>query len=173
MLTFLQIWGTVEQGDIGCSRGGGKNAKAVFSDAGLHYSSSTGFKTDTRQGNYLSFYNILQKQRLFFRCKQYVELTLICMLFTCCCYQVKADSYKTQIKQKDQWLNIRMFFCSPLVSPAVPQQCQKEALCWTVAAQSSAGWVQWVNELVWFATEEKKNNTTSCKIIVIAFLHIE
>ncbi|XP_074487043.1 venom factor-like isoform X1 [Sebastes fasciatus] len=48
-LTQRKIWGAVEHGDIGCTRGGGRDAKAVFSDAGLLYSSSTGFKTQNRQ----------------------------------------------------------------------------------------------------------------------------
>ncbi|XP_029284184.1 venom factor-like [Cottoperca gobio] len=48
-LTQRKIWGSVALGDIGCSRGAGRNAPAVFSDAGLLYASSTGFKTGTRQ----------------------------------------------------------------------------------------------------------------------------
>uniref|UniRef100_A0A3P8SEG5 Complement component c3b, tandem duplicate 2 n=1 Tax=Amphiprion percula TaxID=161767 RepID=A0A3P8SEG5_AMPPE len=48
-LTQRKIWDVVEHGDIGCTRGGGRDAKGVFSDAGLLYSSSTGFKTTTRQ----------------------------------------------------------------------------------------------------------------------------
>ncbi|XP_045902795.1 venom factor-like isoform X2 [Micropterus dolomieu] len=48
-LTQKKIWDVVEQGDIGCTRGGGRDATAVFSDAGLLYSSNTGFKTQTRQ----------------------------------------------------------------------------------------------------------------------------
>ena len=46
-----QIWDIVEQGDIGCTRGGGRNAGGVFSDAGLLYGSSAGFQTPTRQGS--------------------------------------------------------------------------------------------------------------------------
>lgn len=52
MFPFPQIWGAVEQGDIGCSRGGGRDAKEVFSEAGLLYASSAGFQTTTRQGTY-------------------------------------------------------------------------------------------------------------------------
>uniref|UniRef100_A0A8C9XMR8 Complement component c3b, tandem duplicate 2 n=1 Tax=Sander lucioperca TaxID=283035 RepID=A0A8C9XMR8_SANLU len=48
-LTQRKIWGAVEQGDIGCSRGGGRDAKEVFSEAGLLYASSAGFQTTTRQ----------------------------------------------------------------------------------------------------------------------------
>ncbi|XP_032399538.1 complement C3, partial [Etheostoma spectabile] len=48
-LTQRKIWGVVEQGDIGCTRGGGRDAKAVFSEAGLLYASSAGFQTTTRQ----------------------------------------------------------------------------------------------------------------------------
>ncbi|XP_070772937.1 complement C3-like [Enoplosus armatus] len=48
-LTQRKIWDVVEHGDIGCTRGGGKDAKGVFSDAGLLYTSSIGFKTPTRQ----------------------------------------------------------------------------------------------------------------------------
>lgn len=45
---FSQIWNTVEQGDIGCTRGGGRDAKGVFKDAGLLYASNV-VKTDPRQ----------------------------------------------------------------------------------------------------------------------------
>lgn len=48
-LTQSKIWNTVERGDIGCTRGGGRDAAAVFSDAGLLYASSAGFTTGTRQ----------------------------------------------------------------------------------------------------------------------------
>ncbi|XP_077379564.1 complement C3-like isoform X2 [Festucalex cinctus] len=48
-LTQSKIWETVEQGDLGCTRGGGLNAKALFQDAGLLYASSTGFRTDKRE----------------------------------------------------------------------------------------------------------------------------
>uniref|UniRef100_A0A3Q1ASV7 Complement component c3b, tandem duplicate 2 n=2 Tax=Amphiprion ocellaris TaxID=80972 RepID=A0A3Q1ASV7_AMPOC len=48
-LTQRKVWDVVEHGDIGCTHGGGRDAKGVFSDAGLLYSSSTGFKTTTRQ----------------------------------------------------------------------------------------------------------------------------
>ncbi|XP_068460339.1 complement C3-like [Clinocottus analis] len=49
-LTQRKIWGAVEHGDIGCTRGGGGgDAKSVFSDAGLLYASSAGFQTQTRQ----------------------------------------------------------------------------------------------------------------------------
>ncbi|MEQ2178162.1 hypothetical protein GOODEAATRI_011078, partial [Goodea atripinnis] len=47
-ITYL-IWDVVEHGDIGCTRGGGRDAKGVFTDAGLLYSSSTGVRTLTRQ----------------------------------------------------------------------------------------------------------------------------
>ncbi|XP_035515263.1 venom factor-like [Morone saxatilis] len=48
-LTQRKIWDVVEHGDIGCTRGGGRDATAVFSDAGLLYASSAGFRTQTRQ----------------------------------------------------------------------------------------------------------------------------
>uniref|UniRef100_A0A3B3DU03 Complement component c3b, tandem duplicate 1 n=1 Tax=Oryzias melastigma TaxID=30732 RepID=A0A3B3DU03_ORYME len=48
-LTQKKIWDVVEHGDIGCTRGGGRDASGVFVDAGLLYSSSAGFKTQTRQ----------------------------------------------------------------------------------------------------------------------------
>lgn len=35
---------------MGCTRGGGRDARMVFSDAGLLYSSSARFHTQTRQG---------------------------------------------------------------------------------------------------------------------------
>uniref|UniRef100_A0A672FYF9 Complement component c3b, tandem duplicate 2 n=1 Tax=Salarias fasciatus TaxID=181472 RepID=A0A672FYF9_SALFA len=46
----LFIWDVVERGDMGCTRGGGRDASRVFSDAGVLYSSSRGFRTHTRQG---------------------------------------------------------------------------------------------------------------------------
>lgn len=48
-LTQSKIWGVVEQSDLGCSRGGGRNARGVFSDAGLSFYTSSGFKTQFRQ----------------------------------------------------------------------------------------------------------------------------
>lgn len=51
-MSFIQIWDVVEQGDIGCTRGGGRDAQAVFSGAGLLYASSASFKTPSRQGSY-------------------------------------------------------------------------------------------------------------------------
>ncbi|XP_024914124.1 complement C3-like [Cynoglossus semilaevis] len=48
-LTQRKLWNMVEQGDIGCTRGGGIDAKGVFTDAGLSVSSSTGFSTKSRQ----------------------------------------------------------------------------------------------------------------------------
>ncbi|KAM9363777.1 venom factor-like [Symphorus nematophorus] len=48
-LTQTKIWDVVEHGDIGCTRGGGRDAAAVFSDAGLLYASNAGFSTQTRQ----------------------------------------------------------------------------------------------------------------------------
>ncbi|XP_054896874.1 ophiophagus venom factor-like [Poeciliopsis prolifica] len=48
-LTQRKLWGVVEAGDIGCTRGGGRDAKGVFTDAGLLYFSSAGVKTETRQ----------------------------------------------------------------------------------------------------------------------------
>lgn len=46
-----QIWDVVEGGDMGCTRGGGRDASMVFSDAGLLYASSARFYTQTRQGS--------------------------------------------------------------------------------------------------------------------------
>ncbi|XP_050926350.1 complement C3 isoform X8 [Lates calcarifer] len=48
-LTQKKIWEVVEHGDIGCTHGGGGNAMGVFTDAGLLFASSAGFKTQTRQ----------------------------------------------------------------------------------------------------------------------------
>ncbi|XP_034997745.2 complement C3 [Hippoglossus stenolepis] len=48
-LTQRKMWNVVENGDFGCTRGGGKNARGVFNDAGLLFSSSAGFKTGTRE----------------------------------------------------------------------------------------------------------------------------
>ncbi|XP_034043596.1 complement C3-like [Thalassophryne amazonica] len=47
-LTQRKIWDVVEHGDIGCTRGGGRNAIAVFTDAGLLFSSSGGVRTQNR-----------------------------------------------------------------------------------------------------------------------------
>uniref|UniRef100_UPI0037E9C17B venom factor-like n=1 Tax=Semicossyphus pulcher TaxID=241346 RepID=UPI0037E9C17B len=47
-LTQRKLWDTVEHGDIGCTRGGGRDARAVFSQAGLLFASSTGFTTMAR-----------------------------------------------------------------------------------------------------------------------------
>lgn len=46
----VQIWDVVEKGDIGCTRGGGRDNMRVFTDAGLLFASSSGLATQTRQG---------------------------------------------------------------------------------------------------------------------------
>ncbi|XP_037103939.1 complement C3-like isoform X2 [Syngnathus acus] len=48
-LTQSKVWETVERGDLGCTRGGGGDARRLFGDAGLLYASSTGVRTDTRK----------------------------------------------------------------------------------------------------------------------------
>ncbi|XP_061686699.1 complement C3-like [Syngnathoides biaculeatus] len=48
-LTQRKMWETVEHGDLGCTRGGGINAKRLFQDAGLLYASNAGFTTDPRK----------------------------------------------------------------------------------------------------------------------------
>ncbi|CAL8332854.1 unnamed protein product [Lota lota] len=48
-LTQSKMWSTVETGDMGCTRGGGKNGLGVFTDAGLLFSSSLGAQTSPRQ----------------------------------------------------------------------------------------------------------------------------
>nr|XP_019959614.1 PREDICTED: complement C3-like [Paralichthys olivaceus] len=48
-LTQRKMWNVVEHGDFGCTRGGGQDAKGVFRDAGLLFSSSAGYKTGTRE----------------------------------------------------------------------------------------------------------------------------
>uniref|UniRef100_A0A4W6EED3 Complement component c3b, tandem duplicate 2 n=1 Tax=Lates calcarifer TaxID=8187 RepID=A0A4W6EED3_LATCA len=48
-LTQKKIWEVVEHGDIGCTHGGGRDVGGVFTDAGLLFASSAGFKTQTRQ----------------------------------------------------------------------------------------------------------------------------
>ncbi|XP_071384060.1 complement C3-like [Centroberyx affinis] len=48
-LTQRKIWDVVEKGDIGCTRGGGRDNMRVFTDAGLLFASSSGVKTQTRQ----------------------------------------------------------------------------------------------------------------------------
>ncbi|KAJ0033654.1 hypothetical protein NQD34_000761 [Periophthalmus magnuspinnatus] len=44
-LTQSKVWGVVQRGDLGCSRGGGSSARGVFSDAGLLFFSNSGFQT--------------------------------------------------------------------------------------------------------------------------------
>ncbi|CAL8328550.1 unnamed protein product [Merluccius merluccius] len=48
-LTQSKIWRAVEEGDMGCTRGGGRDGLRVFTDAGLLFASSSGAKTATRQ----------------------------------------------------------------------------------------------------------------------------
>ncbi|XP_018528014.1 complement C3 isoform X2 [Lates calcarifer] len=48
-LTQKKIWDVVEHGDIGCTHGGGRDARKVFTDAGLLFTSSANFQTPTRQ----------------------------------------------------------------------------------------------------------------------------
>uniref|UniRef100_A0A4W3IX09 Complement C3 n=1 Tax=Callorhinchus milii TaxID=7868 RepID=A0A4W3IX09_CALMI len=47
-LTQSKIWSTVEESDIGCTAGSGPDAFGVFSDAGLAFTASNGFKSTTR-----------------------------------------------------------------------------------------------------------------------------
>ncbi|XP_068615919.1 complement C3-like, partial [Brachionichthys hirsutus] len=47
-LTQGKIWDVVEHGDLGCTRGGGKDALSVLTDAGLLYTSSGGMTSTTR-----------------------------------------------------------------------------------------------------------------------------
>ncbi|XP_023276467.1 complement C3-like [Seriola lalandi dorsalis] len=48
-LTQNKMWNVVEDGDFGCTHGGGKDAMGVFTDAGLLFSSSLGVTTQNRQ----------------------------------------------------------------------------------------------------------------------------
>ncbi|KAJ0051299.1 hypothetical protein NL108_018414, partial [Boleophthalmus pectinirostris] len=48
-LTQSKVWGVLQRGDLGCSRGGGASARGVFSDAGLLFFSNGRFRTDFRQ----------------------------------------------------------------------------------------------------------------------------
>ncbi|KAJ0051248.1 hypothetical protein NL108_016549, partial [Boleophthalmus pectinirostris] len=48
-LTQSKVWGVLQRGDLGCSRGGGASARGVFSDAGLLFLTNSGFMTDFRQ----------------------------------------------------------------------------------------------------------------------------
>ncbi|CAL8328539.1 unnamed protein product [Merluccius merluccius] len=48
-LTQSKIWRAVEKGDMGCTRGGGRDGLRVFTDAGLLFASSSGAKTSIRQ----------------------------------------------------------------------------------------------------------------------------
>uniref|UniRef100_UPI003AAB8061 venom factor-like n=1 Tax=Centroberyx gerrardi TaxID=166262 RepID=UPI003AAB8061 len=48
-LTQSKIWDVVEKGDIGCTRGGGRDNMMVFTDAGLLFASSTGLNTKPRE----------------------------------------------------------------------------------------------------------------------------
>ncbi|XP_042200575.1 venom factor-like [Callorhinchus milii] len=47
-LTQSKIWSTVEESDIECRAGSGPDAFGVFSDAGLAFTASNGFKSTTR-----------------------------------------------------------------------------------------------------------------------------
>ncbi|XP_056441797.1 complement C3-like isoform X4 [Gadus chalcogrammus] len=49
-LTQSKMWSAVEKGDMGCTRGGGKDGMGVFKDAGLLFSSSLRANTSPRQG---------------------------------------------------------------------------------------------------------------------------
>ncbi|XP_036374736.1 complement C3-like isoform X2 [Megalops cyprinoides] len=48
-LTQSKIWDAVEDKDMGCTRGGGRNNMGIFTDAGLLFLSSSGTKTPPRQ----------------------------------------------------------------------------------------------------------------------------
>lgn len=81
----------MEQGDIGCTRGGGIDAKGVFTDAGLSVSSSTGFSTKSRQGSPLSKLSKLKKITLnliiinTFLTFSYILTYKICLYFSLVC----------------------------------------------------------------------------------------
>ncbi|XP_068027380.1 venom factor-like, partial [Melanerpes formicivorus] len=47
-LTQAKVWATVEQGDLGCSSGSGRDALGVFADAGLSLTTSTKLSTPQR-----------------------------------------------------------------------------------------------------------------------------
>lgn len=49
-LTQKKVWEVVDQADMGCTAGGGKDNMGVFSDAGLMFHSSTGGSTDSKEG---------------------------------------------------------------------------------------------------------------------------
>nr|CAQ13355.1 novel protein similar to vertebrate complement component 3 (C3) [Danio rerio]CAQ15376.1 novel protein similar to vertebrate complement component 3 (C3) [Danio rerio] len=48
-LTQKKVWEVVDQTDMGCTAGGGKDNMGVFSDAGLMFHSSTGGSTDSKE----------------------------------------------------------------------------------------------------------------------------
>ncbi|NP_001093483.1 complement C3b.1 precursor [Danio rerio] len=48
-LTQKKVWEVVDQADMGCTAGGGKDNMGVFSDAGLMFHSSTGGSTDSKE----------------------------------------------------------------------------------------------------------------------------
>ncbi|KAL0202439.1 hypothetical protein M9458_000457, partial [Cirrhinus mrigala] len=47
-ITQKKIWDAIEQHDIGCTAGGGRDSMGVFADAGLMFESSTAGGTNTR-----------------------------------------------------------------------------------------------------------------------------
>ncbi|XP_053318597.1 venom factor-like [Spea bombifrons] len=47
-LSQSKVWKEVEQSDLGCSPGGGRNNEGVFTDAGLSIDTTTGLKNPTR-----------------------------------------------------------------------------------------------------------------------------
>ncbi|MFT7800154.1 complement C3-like [Arapaima gigas] len=63
LLTQTKIWDTVEDRDIGCTRGGGKNNMGIFTDAGLIFTSSAEERTTPRQSHSCSSDGVLQKKR--------------------------------------------------------------------------------------------------------------
>uniref|UniRef100_A0A8C9VR72 Complement C3-like n=1 Tax=Scleropages formosus TaxID=113540 RepID=A0A8C9VR72_SCLFO len=62
ILTQAKIWDTIEDQDIGCTRGGGKDNMGIFTDAGLVFASSAGEKTMPRQSHTCSSNDALQRK---------------------------------------------------------------------------------------------------------------
>lgn len=49
-LCWPQVWDTVENSDIGCTPGSGRNHVGVFADAGLSLTSNVNINTEQRSG---------------------------------------------------------------------------------------------------------------------------
>nr|XP_023688415.1 A.superbus venom factor 1-like [Paramormyrops kingsleyae] len=63
LLTQSKVWEAVEDRDMGCTRGGGQNNMAMFTDAGLTFTSNKGHSTLARQSHSCLDHVTLRKKR--------------------------------------------------------------------------------------------------------------